>query len=212
MQAATTRKIKPGRVGSFRHRSSLRLVESAPTDYALAQAAARGVRSALGDLYERHNRRVYSVCLSITHNPAEAEDLTQEVFIHLLDKAGSFRGESQFSTWLHRLTVNFVLMHLRRKNPGSRQISDELDLRKVALRMVSPRSSLQIADRIALETALRKLPLGCRSVFILYDIAGYKHEEIATVLGCSVGTSKSQLYRARVKLRKMMNARKVRFW
>src|SRR5262245_53539480 len=154
MQAATSGKVRASafenKTGPRRH--GLKLVPSPPSDYSLAQAAARGVRSALGDLYERHNRRVYAVCLSMTHNPAEAEDLTQEVFIHLLGKAGSFRGESQFSTWLYRLTVNFVLMHLRRKNPTVRQITDDFELRKAALRLAAPRPNLQIVDRIALES------------------------------------------------------------
>jgi RNA polymerase sigma-70 factor (ECF subfamily) len=146
----------------------------------------------------------------MTHNAEESEDLTQEVFIHLLDKAGSFRGESQFSTWLYRLTVNFVLMHLRRKNPRLRQLSEEFESWHAGLHSKPARMTFQLADRIALESALKKLPLGCRSVFVLYDIAGYKHEEIAKVLGCSVGTSKSQLYRARMKLRKIMSARVAR--
>lgn len=187
---------------------SLRLVTDPPGDYALAQAAAKGARSALGVLYERHRGRVYAVCLSMVHDSAEAEDLTQEVFIHLLDKIGSFRGESQFSTWLHRLTVNLVLMRLRRKNPGLRQLLDEPGARRVEGRFSPVTAFIQIADRIALQSALAKLPLGCRTVFVLFDIAGFKHEEISAVLGCSVGTSKSQLYRARMKLRGILSSRR----
>ena len=208
MQTARSCKAQPQKAGGLR--PTLRLVKSAPTDYALAQAAAGGARSALGDLYERHNRRVYAVCLNMTHNPAEAEDLTQDVFIHLLNKAGSFRGESQFTTWLHRMTVNLVLMHMRRRKSGLSQLSDESEPWRAGPRWNSTRLNLPIVDRIALHSALRKLPLGCRSVFVLYDIGGYKHEEISKVLGCSVGTSKSQLYRARLKLRKIMTSRKIR--
>src|SRR5262245_12477574 len=115
MRTATARQLRSEEVATTR-KPALRLVYSATSsDYVLARAAANGQMSALGDLYERHNRRVYAVCLSMTRNPAQAEDLTQEVFVHLVRKIGLFRGDSQFSTWLHRLTVNLVLMHFRRK-------------------------------------------------------------------------------------------------
>jgi RNA polymerase sigma-70 factor, ECF subfamily len=178
----------------------LRLAARGPTtDLALAQAAARGAMAAMADLYERHNRRVYSVCLGMTRNTAEAEDLTQEVFIHLLSKIGSFRGESQFGTWLHRLTVNLVLMHFRRTRPLAHQIAGDVEIRSN-----QPPPGEQLANRIALDSALAQLPSGCRSVFVLFDIVGYRHDEIANLLGCSVGTSKSQLHRARSKLKQLL--------
>lgn len=182
----------------------LRLVSnSPPSDYALARAASDGAMDAIGDLYKRYNQRVYSVCLGMTRNPSEAEDLTQEVFIHLLRKIGSFRGESQFSTWLHRLTVNLVLMHFRRKARLKEQLPADAD-KTFPLAPDPPRS--HIADVIALRSALAALPSGCRAVFVLFDIAGYKHDEIAKLLGCSAGTSKSQLHRARVKLRQSLSS------
>lgn len=185
--------------------SDLRLAASRQTsDYALARAAARGAMAALGDLYERHNQRVYALCLGMTRNSAEAEDLTQEVFIHLLRKIESFRGESRFTTWLHRLTVNLVLMHFRRKSTHSHQLVDDLESRLPISQPNRQSLSAQIADRIVLESALAELPSGCRSVFVLFDLVGYKHHEIACLLGCSVGTSKSQLHRARVKLRRLL--------
>ena len=133
------------------------------TDYALARAAGRGVMAAFGTLYERHNRKVYSVCRQMTRDSDEAEDLVQEVFIHLVCKLGSFRGESQFTTWLHRLTVNVVLMHFRKRKARREQIPEDLE-RKIP---VWPRQSAgaQFTDRIALDTALR-LPSGCRRVFV----------------------------------------------
>ena len=173
------------------------------SDDALARAAARGAMPALGDLYERHNQRVYALCLGMTRNSAEAEDLTQEVFIHLLHKIGSFRGESRFTTWLHRLTVNLVRMHFRRSATHRYQAVDDLE----SMLSISPPNrqlSAQIADRIALGSAVAQLPSGCRLVFVLFVIAGYKHDEIAHLLGLSVGTSKAQLHRARVKLRRLL--------
>lgn len=183
---------------------SLRLVRGPQPDHALAQAAAGGAMKALADLYERHNRRVYSVCLSMTRNSAEAEDLTQDVFVHLIRKIGSFRGDSRFSTWLHRLTVNLVLMHFRRKDMRHEEVRDDLEETTSFWQGQRQPISAQLVDRMSLESALAQLPAGCRSVFILFDIAGYRHDEIASLLNCSSGTSKSQLHRARVKLRRLL--------
>jgi len=178
------------------------------SDYLLAQAAARGATSALGELYCRHNQRVYAVCLQMTQNSADAEDLTQEVFIHLLRKIGSFRGESQFTTWLHRLTVNMVLMHFRRPSVRrERQIIDSRGAEVFSWNRTS--SGTQVVNQMALESALARLPAGCRSVFVLFDIEGRNHDEIAHLLGCSVGTSKSQLHRARAKLRRLLRSRRL---
>jgi RNA polymerase sigma-70 factor (ECF subfamily) len=174
------------------------------SDYALARAAAQGVMGAMSDLYVRYNRRVYAVCFAMTHNAAESEDLTQEVFIHLFRKIGSFRGESQFGSWLHRLTVNLVLMYFRRPAIRREQATDNPE-KKCSLTTCT-RNSVggQLADKIALDSALSQLPAGCRSVFVLFEVAGYKHDEIADMLGCSVGTSKSQLHRARARLRRLL--------
>jgi RNA polymerase sigma-70 factor (ECF subfamily) len=143
----------------------------------------------------------------MTRNAADAEDLTQEVFIHLISKIGSFQGKSRFTTWLHRVTVNLVLMRFRRRAIRSeQQISVDFEERFApALRNCQP-AGAQIADRIALDLALAQLAPGCRSVFVLFDIGGYSHDEIARLLGCSVGTSKSQLYRARIKLRGLLRS------
>jgi RNA polymerase sigma-70 factor (ECF subfamily) len=173
-------------------------------DYMLARAAARGGMAAMGDLWERHKWRIYSVCLGMTRNSSEAEDLTQEVFIHLAHKIGSFRGESLFSTWLHRLTVNLVLMHFRRRKRRTEQMPDDLESKIVIFQRKEHLPNSQLTDRIALDSALAQLPSGCRSVFVLFDVAGYKHNEIANLLGCTVGTSKSQLHRARRKIRRLL--------
>jgi RNA polymerase sigma-70 factor (ECF subfamily) len=210
MRTATARKLN-AEVGAEQissRASALRLVVGAhSSDYALARAAANGQLTALGDLYERHNRRVYSVCLGMTRNPSQAEDLTQDVFVHLFHKIGSFRGESQFSTWLHRLTVNLVLMHFRRKETRREQRREDLADRIFTVPRSQPRASTQLVDRLTLQSALSQLPPGCRAVFVLFEIGGYKHDEIGELLDCSPGTSKSQLHRARMKLRYMLRSK-----
>jgi RNA polymerase sigma-70 factor (ECF subfamily) len=174
------------------------------TDYELAQAASGGDMAAYEQLYSRHSRRVYSLCLRMTANSAEAEDLAQEVFIQLYRKAGSFRGESQFTTWLHRLTVNQVLMHFRRRGVRLEQTTEDGEAPQRAVVGTEDPSQMPVIDRIALDRAVGALPPGYRSVFVLHDVEGREHEEIARMLGCSVGTSKSQLHKARMKLRKLL--------
>ncbi len=174
------------------------------TDFELTQAAAGGDMPAFEELYSRHSRRVYSLCLRMTANTAEAEDLAQEVFIQLYRKAGSFRGESQFTTWLHRLTVNQVLMHFRRRGVRLEQVTDDgEEVVKVELG-TEDQSRMRVVDRIAIDKAVSQLPPGYRAVFVLHDVEGHEHEEVARLLGCSVGTSKSQLHKARMKLRTLL--------
>jgi RNA polymerase sigma-70 factor (ECF subfamily) len=174
------------------------------SEYELAQRAAAGEMLAFEELYARHNRRVYSLCLRMTANTAEAEDLTQEVFIQLHRKVGSFRGESAFTTWLHRLTVNQVLMHFRRRGVKMEQTTDDGDVPVQIVRGTEDPQRMPVVDRIALDKAVQSLPPGYRAVFILHDVEGHEHEEISRLLGCSVGTSKSQLHKARMKLRTLL--------
>ena len=138
-------------------------------------------------------------------NPTDAEDMTQEVFIQLYRKIGTFRGESAFTTWLHRLTVNQVLMHLRRRGARFEETTEEGDMRHVMQQGTEHPQAMPIFDRIALDQAIAQLPAGYRTVFVLHDVEGYEHEEIAALLGCSVGTSKSQLHKARMKLRSLLS-------
>src|SRR5262249_8850444 len=182
---------------------------------ALSMQADAGINAALTgeemsgfeDLYRKHYRRVYSICLRMTGNVAEAEDLTQEVFIQLHRKLDSFRGESAFTTWLHRLTVNQVLMHFRKRSVRSELTTDDGDIPdSIDPDTVNP-EAMPIVDRIGLENAIAQLPAGYRSVFVLHDVEGYEHEEIARILGCSAGTSKSQLHKARMKLRRLLQQR-----
>ena len=178
------------------------------------ERAKHGDAEAFQALYDRHKRRVYSLCLRMTANTAEAEDLTQEAFLQLYRKIATFRGESAFSTWLHRLSVNVVLMHLRKKSlpvvslEETTQGSGEEDAPKKDFGA----DDLALAgslDRLQLQRAVDDLPPGYRMIFVLHDIQGYEHNEIAAMVGCSVGNSKSQLHKARMKLRDMLRMQRA---
>jgi len=175
------------------------------TDLELAARSATGDVEAFEKLYEMHRRRVYSLCYRMLGNPTDAEDMTQEVFIQLYRKIGTFRGDSAFTTWLHRLTVNQVLMYLRRRGVRLEETTEEGDMRDVVQQGTERPDAMPIIDRIALDQAIAQLPAGYRTVVLLHDVEGYEHEEIAALLGCSVGTSKSQLHKARLKLRSLLS-------
>jgi RNA polymerase sigma-70 factor (ECF subfamily) len=143
-------------------------------------------------------------------NEAEAEDLTQEVFLQLFRKMDSFRGESAFSTWLYRLAVNVVLMRLRRKSLATTSLEGVLELKEgvFSLHQVlgAPDRALTTAvDRLNLQRAVAQMPDGYKQVFFLHYVEGYRHREIAQILGSSIGTSKSQLFKARVRLRQLLH-------
>jgi len=138
-------------------------------------------------------------------NPTEAEDLTQDVFVQLFRKIGSFRGESAFTTWLHRMTVNQVLMHFRRRNVRPESTTDDGELPPVVEVGTERPSHMPVVDSIALERAIAELPKGYRTVFVLHDVEGYEHEEIGHMLGVTVGTSKSQLHKARMRIRALLD-------
>jgi len=174
------------------------------TDFDLTQAAAKGDMAAFEEIYQRHHRRVYSICLRMLQNAYEAEDLTQDVFIQLYKKVGSFRGDSAFTTWLHRMTVNQVLMHFRKRNVKYEKTTEEGETPDQIVAGTADPDKMPIVDKIALENAIDQLPLGYKNVFVLHDVEGFEHEEVARILGCSVGTSKSQLHKARLKLRKLL--------
>jgi RNA polymerase sigma-70 factor (ECF subfamily) len=177
---------------------------SSAKDFELTQAAAAGNMMAFEEVYQRHHRRVYSICLRMLQNATEAEDLTQDVFIQLYRKIGSFRGDSAFTTWLHRLTVNQVLMHFRKRNVKFEKTTEEGETPVQVVGGTENPRKMPVVDKIAIENAIAQLPNGYRNVFVLHDVEGYEHEEVAKILGCSVGTSKSQLHKARLKLRKLL--------
>jgi RNA polymerase sigma-70 factor, ECF subfamily len=172
----------------------------------LAQA---GNAAAFEFLYQLHGRRVYALCLRMVGNPADAEDLMQEAFLQLFRKIGTFRGESAFSTWLHRMTVNVVLMRLRKKSLPTDSLEETLepDAENSGPKRDVGAPDLRLSgavDRVNLERSVEKLPPGYRTVFVLHDVQGYEHNEIAEIMGCSVGNSKSQLHKARTRLRELL--------
>src|SRR5580704_9741372 len=172
----------------------------------LAQA---GNAAAFEFLYQLHGRRVYALCLRMVGNPADAEDLMQEAFLQLFRKIGTFRGESAFSTWLHRMTVNVVLMRLRKKSLPTDSLEETIDpdAENSAPKRDVGAPDLRLSgavDRVNLERSIEKLPPGYRTVFVLHDVQGYEHNEIADIMGCSVGNSKSQLHKARTRLRELL--------
>ena len=173
-------------------------------DIQLCGLAADGNLAAFELIYQRYHRRTYSLCLRMTGSQTEAEDLTQEAFIQLFRKIGSFRGESAFSTWLHRLTVNQVLMHFRRRSVKNERTSDDGEIPEQTVHGTANPNKMPVIDRIALKNAIAELPNGYRNVFVLHDVEGFEHEEVARIMGISVGTSKSQLHKARLKLRALL--------
>lgn len=175
-----------------------------PNDFELAQKSAEGDTKAFEILYRRHFRRVYALCLRMMSNPTEAEDMTQEVFLQLFKKIGMFRGDSAFTTWLHRMTVNQVLMHFRKRSTRSELLTDEGETPVQIVKGTANPGAMPVVDRISLENALQQLPPGYRTVFVLHDIEGYDHYEVAEMLGIAEGTSKSQLHKARLKLRQLI--------
>lgn len=172
------------------------------------RGAAAGDREAYAEIYRMHRRRVYALCLRMTHNAADAEDLAQEVFIHLFRKIGTFRGESAFSTWLHRLSVNVVLMRLRRK----RLPETPLEELSEPMHEDGPQRELGMRDirldgtvgRVLLERALARLPPHYRTVFVLHDVEGYGRNEVAARMGCGDDTAAIWLWRARLALRTIL--------
>jgi RNA polymerase sigma-70 factor (ECF subfamily) len=171
--------------------------------------AQQGDAGAFEQIYRLHSRRVYAVCLRMVGNTAEAEDLTQDAFLQLYRKIGTFRGESAFSTWLHRLAVNVVLMKLRKKTLAATSLeesSDPEDESSGPRREIGAPDLLLTGsiDRVHLERAIEQLPPGYRQVFVLHDVQGYEHNEIAGLMDCSIGNSKSQLHKARMRLRELL--------
>ena len=174
------------------------------------QPYTEGDRQVFHELYLEHHRRVYSICLRMTQDVSEAEDLTQEVFIQLFRTIGTFRGESAFATWLHRLTVNHVLMHFRKRKvrPDLTSGNGELPVQVVA--GTNDPKRMRVVDRILLSEIIAKLPSGYREAIIMHDIEGLQHSEIAEMRGRSVGTSKSQLHKGRAMLRALITQGRAR--
>jgi RNA polymerase sigma-70 factor, ECF subfamily len=183
-------------------------IEQTPkAEHQLIARAISGDQDAFRELFTTHKNHVYSLCLRMTANVAEAEDLTQDCFIQVFRKLGTFRGDSALSTWIYRVAVNTALMHFRKK--ALKQVSldhkpdmpgERIDLAQKDGRLIGT------VDRLALARAISDLPHGYRTIFLLHDVQGYGHHEIAKILRCSVGNSKSQLHKARMRIREALLA------
>jgi len=178
-------------------------------DSAVIRRAQEGDADAFATLFHAHKARIYSVCLRMTNNSAEAEDLTQDAFLQVFRKIATFRGDSAFSTWLHRIAVNTVLMHFRKKSLTQVSLDEPYsnsDGAKIRREYGSTDACLSgCVDRVALRNAIKDLPQGYRTIFVLHEVEGYEHQEIAEMLGCSVGNSKSQLHKAKLRIRELLS-------
>jgi RNA polymerase sigma-70 factor (ECF subfamily) len=178
-------------------------------DFDLIRRAQQGDSDAFATIFYEHKARIYSLCLRMTNNASDAEDLAQDAFLHVFRKLSTFRGDSALSTWLYRIAVNTVLMHFRKRslrqlsldepytnNDDAKQVRREYGTRDDRL--------AGCVDRVALTRAIKELPSGYRTIFLLHEVEGYEHREIAAFLGCSVGNSKSQLHKAKLRIRALL--------
>ena len=182
------------------------------SDLDLVQRAQQGDSDAFASLFHSNKAKIYSVCLRMTNNIAEAEDLMQDAFLQAFRKLASFRGDSALSTWLYRIAINTVLMHFRKKK--LRQVSLDEPYEKDAKAGDQKNASREygrsddrlvgIVDRIALTRAIAELPTGYRTIYLLHEVEGYEHQEIAELLKCSVGNCKSQLHKAKLRIRELL--------
>jgi len=181
-------------------------------DIELVRRAREGDPDAFASLFNAYKTKIYSLCLRMTCNTAEAEDLTQDAFLQAFRKLGTFRGDSALSTWLYRVAVNTVLMHLRKK--GLRVMSLDQPVEEQDGTVMREQGKLDdrlsgSVDRIALTRAMKELPTGYRTIFVLHEVKGYEHHEIARLLNCSVGNSKSQLHKAKTRMRELLGLERV---
>jgi RNA polymerase sigma-70 factor, ECF subfamily len=192
--------------------SSSKMCESIPKKperSALSEAIRlvhKGDREAFTLIYRSYSELVHRICLRMLRDPAEAEDATQDAFVRVFLKINTFRGDSAFSSWLYRLTTNVALMRLRKNRrswspPRERKLDTD-----PSSEIVAPDPHVtDLFGRIDLQAAIDILPHGYKAAFILHDVHGYEHKEIAEIFGYSIGNSKSQLYKARRRLRKLLD-------
>ncbi|MGB9199515.1 MAG: RNA polymerase sigma factor [Terriglobales bacterium] len=176
-------------------------------DMELVRRAKEGDQDAFAALFNAHKTKIYSLCLRMTSNTAEAEDLAQDAFLQAFRKLGTFRGDSALSTWLYRVAVNAVLMHMRKKGLRVLSLDQPLEEHDGPVKREQGKLDDRLSgsvDRIALIRALKELPTGYRTIFVLYEVKGYEHHEIAHLLHCSVGNSKSQLHKAKTRMRELL--------
>ncbi len=175
----------------------------------ITRRAQAGDPEAFAILFNMHKPRIYGLCLRMTKNVAEAEDLTQDAFMHGFRKLSNFRGDSALSTWLYRIAINTVLMHFRKKSLPQVSLDQPTMIGSEGKPMAREYPSKDVrlsgcVDRVALTKALEELPDGYRTIFLLHEVDGYEHKEIADLLGCTVGNSKSQLHKARLRIRGLL--------
>lgn len=178
------------------------------SDLNLVTRAQQGDADAFAGIFNAHKARIYSVCLRMTNNTAEAEDLTQDAFLQVFRKLATFRGDSALSTWLYRIAVNTVLMHFRKKVLRQVSLDEPYNQDAKNVRREYGRRDDRLTgsvDRIALARAIQELPHGYRTIFLLHEVEGYEHQEIAELLDCSVGNSKSQLHKAKLRVRELLS-------
>jgi RNA polymerase sigma-70 factor (ECF subfamily) len=176
-------------------------------EQALVERCRKGDLAAFEAIYRAHSGRLYSVACRMLGNPTDAEDLLQEIFLAAHRKLDSFRGDSALGTWLYRLAMNLCLDHLRSRAAKSRQVTDAIDDEPALADAGSRRVADRAVDRMDLERALAQLPEGCRTAFVLHDVEGLEHQEVAQILGIAEGTSKSQVHKARLRLRAILGRR-----
>jgi RNA polymerase sigma-70 factor, ECF subfamily len=170
----------------------------------LVNRCRRGDLGAFEELYRAHSGRLFSLACRMLGNPADAEDQLQEIFLSAHRKLESFRGESALGTWLYRLAMNQLLDHVRSRAARTGQLTDGLDNASLLADARGHKLADRAIDRIDLERALAELPEGCRAAFVLHDVEGLEHREVAEVLGIAEGTSKSQVHKARLRLRGLL--------
>ena len=174
--------------------------EASPHIPDIVRRSQAGDVKAFEELYREHEGRVFAVCLRMIANTSRAEELTQDVFVRVWEMLGTFRGESAFSSWLHRVAVNVVLVNIRSQQRYQQRVTTVDDLESYD----RENSLSRPGESIDLETAMTRLPKQARAIFVLHDIEGYRHEEIAKSMGLAVGTTKAQLHRARKLLREVL--------
>jgi len=175
-------------------------------DLELARRCRDGDTGAFEALYRQHAGRLYNLAVRMSGSVQEAEDLLQEVFLQAYRKMGSYRGEASLGTWLYRLGVNHCLDRLRGRHAKQERVTDSLDVEGRPEPAAAPAATLEPVSRMDLERAIGQLPDGARAAFLLHDVEGFEHREIAEILGVAVGTSKSQVHKARLRLRRILAA------
>jgi RNA polymerase sigma-70 factor (ECF subfamily) len=172
-----------------------------PADADLVARCQAGDAEAFELIYRRHAARLYSLACRMAGSPEDGEDLLQEIFLQAYRKLGSFKGDAALGTWIYRLALNHCLDFVRSRQAKMNKLTESLDA-EAAIEPAGKRDT-PIA-RIDLDRALERLPDGCREAFVLHDVEGLDHKEVAALLGIAEGTSKSQVFKARLKLRALL--------